>query len=299
MAHIIVVLDKSGSMGSIAGTVISGFNEFLQSQKRVVDGSTMTMIQFSDNVEVTFASRPIADVPELTQESYRPDGMTALNDAIVSAVNNHNSSPQTLAVIITDGEENASSERNKDPEVIQRLIQQRTAEGWRFIYLCNNLQTAFAGAARGLASATRGAHNPATQNLVVEQANFGTVLSRQVSAAACAYRTTSEVAAIDELSSNVSQMNINVIPPDRTSRVRGNPIGGPAGLSAAAPTVSAPPLMRSYSAYNPRNPATTGLPPRNLSASFMAAGPQDLNASFCGPSQGVDEDSDEGDVNMN
>ena len=293
MAHIIVVLDKSGSMGSIAGTVISGFNEFLQSQKRVVDGSTMTMIQFSDNVEVTFAGRPIAEVPELTAETFRPDGMTALNDAIGDAVNNHNSTNQTLSVIITDGQENASSRYNASQ--IQELIQQRTAAGWRFIYLCNNLQTAEAGAARGLASATRGARNPATQNLVVEQANFGTVLSRQVSAAACAYRATSEVAAIDELSSNVSQMNINVIPPDRTSRVRGNPVGFPA---AALPASSAPPLMRSYSAYNPRSQAPVGLPPRNLSASFMAAGPQDLNASFCGPSQGVDEDSDEGDVNM-
>ncbi len=202
MAHIIVVIDKSGSMEVIAETVISGFNEFLQSQNRISDESTMTLIEFSDEIQVLFSNRRIPDVPELSQESYMPSGMTALNDAIGEAVE-HNCTNQTLVVIITDGMENASTKYTSDE--IQRLIQQRTSEGWRFIYLCNNMQTALGGASCGIASATRGERNPATQNLMVNAENFGTVLSRQVSDATSSYRSRGEVNSIDELSSGVSE----------------------------------------------------------------------------------------------
>lgn len=248
MVHIIVIIDKSGSMENIAHTVISGFNEFLQSQKRVVDASTMTLIEFSDQVTVVFSNRAIADVPQLTPETYRPDGMTALNDAIGEAITNHNTTNQTLMVIITDGQENSSTHFNGGQ--IQELIQQRTSEGWRFIYLCNNLQTATAGAAMGLASATRGTRNPSTQNLMVDEGTFGKVLSRQVSAAACAYRTTGEVATIDELSSNVSQMNINVISPARASRVRGYPLDTSTNLGNG-------PLTGSFSGMPAPAPSST------------------------------------------
>ncbi len=201
MAHIIVVIDKSGSMEVIAQTVISGFNEFLQSQNRITDESTMTLIEFSDEVQVLFANRRISDVKELSAESYLPSGMTALNDAIGEAVEAHNCTNQTLIVIITEGMENASVKYS--PEVIQRLIRERTAEGWRFIYLCNNMQTAMSGASRGLSSAVAGQRNPATQNLMVDASNFGTVLARQVSDATSSYRSRGEVDSIDELSSGV------------------------------------------------------------------------------------------------
>lgn len=207
MAHIIVVLDKSGSMERISHTVISGFNEFLQAQKRIVDNSTMTMLSFSDNVEVVFSNKPISEIQELTSETYRPEGMTALNDAIGKAITDYPWNNRTLMVIITDGEENSSSRFNG--QSISQLIQTKTNEGWRFIYLCNNLGSASAGNNLGLTSARQGLRNPATQNLIADQESFGTVLSQQLSVAACAYRTTSEVMAIDELNSGISEMKID------------------------------------------------------------------------------------------
>jgi hypothetical protein len=207
MAHIIVVLDKSGSMEKISHHVISGFNEFLQTQKRIIDDTTMTMLSFSDSVEVIFANRPLADIRELTHESYKPEGMTALNDAIGQAISGYKGNNRTLMVVITDGEENYSI--SFDHEQISQLIETKTSEGWKFIYLCNNLQTASAGNNLGFASARRGDRNPATQNLVTDQENFGTVLSREVSRVASNYRATSEVIALDELNSGISEMKIN------------------------------------------------------------------------------------------
>jgi hypothetical protein len=210
MAHIIVILDKSGSMERNSQRVIDGFNEFLQTQKRIVDDTTFTLTTFSDTLQTVFHNIPVADVVPLTPAGYTTDGMTALHDAIGSALTTYAGNPRTLVVIITDGEENSSSDYTS--ESVERLVQTRTTEGWKFIYLCTDLRTARAGSALGLSSAARGSRNPSTQNLVADAGNFHNVLSRQISAAASAYRNTNDITSIDELNSGVSQLDIGDTP---------------------------------------------------------------------------------------
>src|SRR5688572_4294143 len=94
--HIVFVLDKSGSMETIRDRVISGFNEFLEDQKREAarrgDEVSLTLTLFDSPVYsnvlgqvgyvTAYAGENIADVPGLTKESYVPGGATALLDAI-------------------------------------------------------------------------------------------------------------------------------------------------------------------------------------------------------------------------
>src|ERR1035437_10775818 len=80
--HIICILDRSGSMGSIIGASISGFNEFLGKQKALPDKATITVVLFDDQYEILYDNVDIKNAELLNDEIWKPRGMTALYDAI-------------------------------------------------------------------------------------------------------------------------------------------------------------------------------------------------------------------------
>src|SRR5690348_5077104 len=59
--HVIAVLDRSGSMSSVAQAAIDGFNEFLVSQKKLKDKATMSGVLFSDphKIEALFDGKTL------------------------------------------------------------------------------------------------------------------------------------------------------------------------------------------------------------------------------------------------
>ena len=191
MANVVLVLDSSGSMSQYSSSVINGFNEFIQAQKE--DSSTemkATLIVFSTKVNVVYQDKPIQEVEPLTSENYKPNGLTALNDAIGVALEGKEKS---LVVVLTDGEEN-SSEKHTDVS-IRELIKEKTAEDWKFIYLCNNLKTEIAGERLGFKKDT--SETPATQNFSAEPKHFGRIFERSISKAVSSYRRSGSVEKID------------------------------------------------------------------------------------------------------
>jgi hypothetical protein len=46
--EIVVVLDRSGSMGSIAPATVEGFNKFLNEQQNTEGEAFITLVQFDD-----------------------------------------------------------------------------------------------------------------------------------------------------------------------------------------------------------------------------------------------------------
>jgi len=82
----------------------------------------------------------LAEAPLLTMETFQPRGMTALLDAIGSTIKNWTGSANPTVIILTDGFENASKTYSKAH--IKDLIEQKTKEGWTFVYLGAN-QDAF------------------------------------------------------------------------------------------------------------------------------------------------------------
>ena len=90
---------------------------------------------------------------QLEGKSYRPDGNTALNDAIgitVRKVEHDNSAVNKIVtVIMTDGEENSSREWSLDG--VRALIEQTEKEGrWTFIFMGAGLDAWAQGQAYGV-----------------------------------------------------------------------------------------------------------------------------------------------------
>lgn len=144
--HIYVLLDRSGSMSSIANDVIGGYNTFIHQQRKEGSDVRVTLVQFdTENRQDIIASGvPIDEMVDLTSSTYVPRGGTPLLDAtgllIARARTNQelraqNSLPaeDIVFVTITDGEENESSEYTLAK--VKKLISECEKQGWTFVFL--------------------------------------------------------------------------------------------------------------------------------------------------------------------
>lgn len=144
LTEIIVVLDKSGSMGSVRDDAIGGFNQFLEKQKEVPGEANLTMVQFNTTYDTVYDGVPLSDVAPLTKETYVPGGLTSLLDAIGRAITDVGTRLEKTAevvrpgkvimVIITDGQENSSKEYKRSA-ILDMINTQRDEFSWDFIFL--------------------------------------------------------------------------------------------------------------------------------------------------------------------
>jgi uncharacterized protein YegL len=152
LTEIICIVDRSGSMESVQTEAINGFNTFLAEQKKLPGKATMTYVQFDDQYELVHNGKPIQDVPPLTADTFQPRGWTALLDAIGKTLKDvgirlgktpeEQRPGKVIVVILTDGQENKSTEYNNHQ--IKTMIEHQTKKySWQFIYLGAN-QNAFA-----------------------------------------------------------------------------------------------------------------------------------------------------------
>jgi hypothetical protein len=158
--HVAFVLDKSGSMGSIEEAVVSGYNDYL-SELRAQGGETLySLTTFNTTFDHVCVGERLDRVPELDHGLYRPDGMTALYDAIAHTVLETDGRLQAagrdgekvLVVVMTDGQENSSSDY--DAHGITELVRGYDERpNWTFVYLgaghANITETRHAAAAMG------------------------------------------------------------------------------------------------------------------------------------------------------
>lgn len=142
-----IVLDRSGSMASVADDTIGGFNRFLDDQKKAPGEATLTLLQFDDVAEYVYKALPLGSVEPLTKVTFIPRGSTALLDAIgqlILATGDRlkilpeDSRPEkVLIVVVTDGEENASRKLT-GLQVADMIRQQRDIYKWEFIFMGSN-----------------------------------------------------------------------------------------------------------------------------------------------------------------
>jgi Mg-chelatase subunit ChlD len=138
MADRVFILDRSGSMENCREDTIGGFNAFLREQKAL--GGTLSLILFDHEYTPLYDKKAICDVEPMTTDTFVPRGSTALLDAIGKTIKAIEADRTPIVAILTDGLENASNKFTKAH--IKDLIDQKTKEGWTFMYLGAN-QDAF------------------------------------------------------------------------------------------------------------------------------------------------------------
>jgi hypothetical protein len=146
--HNLIILDESGSMNSIKGPTIRGFNEVVQTIKDVEE-------KFSDQKHfvslVVFDSRAtrmihwnteLAALQPLNEDTYQPNASTPLYDAMGACISRMKESlPKdatynVLVTVITDGEENAS--RTYTGPMIKEMVEDLKEKSWTFAYIGAN-----------------------------------------------------------------------------------------------------------------------------------------------------------------
>jgi uncharacterized protein YegL len=156
--EIIIVMDKSGSMGTSRDDVIGGFNTYINDLKKDEDiDAKITLVMFDHNVHKLYSGNPVKNVVELCEKTYCPNGSTALNDALMSAVEDvearlkkskAKNKPQVMVIVFTDGEENSSTQYGKDD--VNKKRTELEKDGWAFIFMGADMDAWSAGSSYGI-----------------------------------------------------------------------------------------------------------------------------------------------------
>ena len=156
--EIAFILDRSGSMQSIAEAAVSSFNELLERQKKEHEQTPvrMSLVLFNTEYDVPFSSAMASELPRLDMKTYDPDGGTALLDAMgrtidelgsrLASMSEADRPGKVIVAIMTDGEENSSRNFSWD-QISEKIKQQRDIYKWEFLFLGAN-QDAIATAGR-------------------------------------------------------------------------------------------------------------------------------------------------------
>ncbi len=118
----LIILDESGSMGSIKNQTILGFNDLATKIKQTHkmfpnQQHYISFVTFNNNgIKFRLFNQPVGELNKIDNNSFQPDGQTPLYDAICKSALKlkhelyHDKDYNVLVTIITDGEENNSTE---------------------------------------------------------------------------------------------------------------------------------------------------------------------------------------------
>lgn len=134
--HIFIVLDRSGSMSGRKADHIGGLKSFIEQQKGIDPQPRFTFVQFDSNNPFDLIYDGV-DIGEVGEIDLQPRGMTPLYDAVGRTIAHAKEKVQAdeapLFVVVTDGEENYSSEWNRTN--IARAVKNQEDAGWKFLFL--------------------------------------------------------------------------------------------------------------------------------------------------------------------
>jgi hypothetical protein len=157
-SRIILLLDESGSMNCQRNDIIDGINVMINTQKKLQDTDlTLDIFKFNETVK-HYISSPLSKLPAFTSQDYRPDGLTALYDAVGLAISKYKNEKDVIMVIATDGLNNASKEY-KHSDMLSIIDTQRIQKDWTFVYLSEDPTTVVQGDTIGFKNSSYGCSN--------------------------------------------------------------------------------------------------------------------------------------------
>lgn len=141
--HMVIVLDKSGSMAATKDAAISGFNEQVQQAKE--DAKTQdilcSLVTFNGEVFEHLWNVPANELTEANPTDFQPNGNTAMRDAVgyvtqklLNTTNHEDPNTAYLIVVISDGQTNM--DKHYSPDALRELTQGCEAtKKWTFNYV--------------------------------------------------------------------------------------------------------------------------------------------------------------------
>lgn len=149
--EIILIVDRSGSMGTIWSDTVGGFKNFIKEQKALSGKANLTLVTFDNRHDLVYDGVDIQDCDDDVLKDYGPRGSTALLDTMgftmdrvgkrFTDMQEEERPGKVIVCVLTDGEENSSMEFNRDR--IKEMVEHQTSKyNWQFIYLGAN-QDAF------------------------------------------------------------------------------------------------------------------------------------------------------------
>ena len=144
----LVILDRSGSMMPLREVAVQGYNETLdviraaQQQYNLEQQNLVTLTLFNHLVTDVYDCDTVQNLPNLLMQDYRPEGMTAMLDAIGLSLSklqrklNKLENATAVVTIISDGLENAS--RIYSLSRVAKLIDSLKNQGVMFVFMGTN-----------------------------------------------------------------------------------------------------------------------------------------------------------------
>ncbi len=144
----LIILDESGSMSSIKKTIISGFNEVVETVRGVAEQypeqeHRISLVSFNGlGIKTIHQSELAKELKSIDDAKYQPAASTPLYDAMGEGITTLRKEVEkhqkynVLVTILTDGEENASQEY--DGKAIKAIIEELKDKNWTFTYIGAN-----------------------------------------------------------------------------------------------------------------------------------------------------------------
>lgn len=148
-AHIVCIIDNSGSMSSASRDVIKSFNTFTSDQTAERGEALLTLVTFNSYNKIVHDRVDFKDVGELTRSDYSCGGMTAMYDAIGETLNRIKDD-KVYVIIQTDGRENDSNDFNS--RQVTDMINAKKSLGWEFLFMGADIDVRAAADKIGLAN---------------------------------------------------------------------------------------------------------------------------------------------------
>lgn len=185
---LVFVVDRSGSMQSIARDMEGGISALLESQRDLEGTLTVDAVLFDTHIDyIHHLADPYVTIP------INPRGSTALYDAVGSTISTFGAAlaampeeerpGKVIFAIVTDGYENASREYTQ-AQVKEMVEHQTDVYGWDFMYLGANQDAVTVGTGLGVAAGSSLTYNTANVKGMALAASEYVMTSRTVGAAA-------------------------------------------------------------------------------------------------------------------
>jgi len=161
LTAILIIMDASGSMHSLATDTIGSFNQFLDEQKLVPGEVIVSLYTFNTKSTLVYDFISLNSVTSLTNKTYTPEGGTALLDAMGTAIDSFGQKlaalseeerpSKVLTLVVTDGQENSS--HRYTAEQIKNMVQhQKDVYSHEFVFMGANIDAITAGTNLGIST---------------------------------------------------------------------------------------------------------------------------------------------------